>query len=107
MTNEGLPPPPPIVPKLAEEDGEGGVPGEGVREARSCRPMLYIPIMTILATQRVMMSLPVKRTLVGYHFAKSGVWSGQPSVLWGQRALENQVSRTSSSRTNSFRSSFS
>ena len=49
------------------------------------------------ATQSVMMSRPVSRTLVGYHLRRSAVSSGQPSVLCGQRAEENQVSRTSGS----------
>ncbi len=62
------------------------------------RPCCSMPgIITIRATQSVMMSRPVIRTLVGYHLARSAVCSGQPRVLWGQRALLNQVSRTSGS----------
>ena len=53
--------------------------------------------MTIRETQRVMISRAVQRTLVGFHSSKEGVRSGQPSVLIGHRALENQVSRTSGS----------
>ena len=61
--------------------------------------MLYIPIITIRATHSVMMSRPVSSTDVGYHFAKSAVAAGQPSVLCGHSALLNQVSRTSGSCT--------
>src|SRR3990172_5692105 len=49
------------------------------------------------ATQKKMISKEVTSVLVGYHFLKAGVFSGQPSVEKGQRALENQVSRTSGS----------
>ena len=59
--------------------------------------MLYSPVSTIRATHSVMMSRLVISTLVGYQYASSGVCSGQPSVQCGQRAEENQVSRTSGS----------
>src|SRR6185503_11721726 len=54
-------------------------------------------VSTIRATHSVMMSRLVISVLVGYQYANSGVRSGQPSVLCGQRAEENQVSRTSGS----------
>ena len=59
--------------------------------------MLYIPIITIRATHKVIMSRPVINTLVGYHLRKSSVSSGHPSVLCGQSADENHVSSTSGS----------
>src|SRR5215475_4780718 len=55
------------------------------------------PIIIMRATQKKMMSKPVTRTDVGYHVARSGVCSGQPSVENGHRPDENHVSRTSGS----------
>src|SRR4051812_18236680 len=65
------------------------------RNGTSC--MLFKPVNTIRATHSVIMSRLVISTLVGYQYFSASVCSGQPSVLCGQRAEENQVSRTSSS----------
>ncbi len=61
--------------------------------------MLYKPVITMRATQSVMMSRAVTSTEPGYHFRSDGVSVGQPSVLCGQSALENHVSSTSASCT--------
>ena len=49
-------------------------------------------------THSVMISRAVHSTFPGFQRASSGVWSGQPMVLKGQRAELNQVSSTSGSR---------
>ncbi len=54
--------------------------------------------MIIRATQKKMMSKPVTSTAEGRKASRSRVFSGQPSVVNGTRAEENQVSSTSSSR---------
>src|SRR3989344_730072 len=51
---------------------------------------------TILATHRLMIPRSVERTCVGKYVFRSWVFSGNPNVAKGQRALENHVSRTSS-----------
>ena len=62
--------------------------------------MLNRPKITIRATQSVMMSRAVERTLVGIDTSPARASrSGQPRVECGQRAELNQVSRTSGSCT--------
>jgi len=54
--------------------------------------------MTILATQKKMISPPVSKRSPGKNALKSGFSSsGHPRVEKGNRPEENQVSRTSSS----------
>src|SRR4029077_4265555 len=60
-------------------------------------PVKWMPSMIIRATQKNRMSYPVIIKLVGYYFAKSAVFSGQPSVENGHSPELNQVSRTSGS----------
>jgi len=56
-------------------------------------------VNAILATQKNMMSYPVTNTFVGKYLFISSVSDGQPSVLNGQSALLNHVSKTSLSCT--------
>src|SRR5690625_6735134 len=55
-------------------------------------------IMIMRATQKKIISKPVTKTLEGRYFCRSAVVSGQPMVVNGTSAEENQVSSTSSSR---------
>ena len=48
-----------------------------------------------------MMSYPVTKTLFGKYLSSNSLLSGQPSVENGHKALENQVSKTSGSCTQS------
>src|SRR5699024_11377824 len=50
------------------------------------------------ATQKKIMSYPVTKTFVGKYFFKSAVSSGHPIVENGHKAIENQISNTSSSQ---------
>jgi hypothetical protein len=55
-------------------------------------------IKTILATQKKIISCPVSRISLGKNVFKSSIFaSGHPNTENGKRALENQVSSTSSS----------
>ena len=66
---------------------------------KGTRPVNSSPIMIIRATHRKMMSRPVTSASVGYKARSCGVSTGHPSVANGHRALENQVSSTSGSRS--------
>ena len=60
-------------------------------------PIVFFESMTILATQKNMISCAVTSVLVGKNLFKSSVCSGYPKVEKGQRAELNHVSNTSSS----------
>ena len=57
-----------------------------------------MPNITMRATQLKMISRAVTSTWFGYQARSSGVLSGQPRMVNGQRPLENQVSSVSGSR---------